>query len=300
MTAKVFTNLSVPGLAARTALSGADGVGLLRAEFLVYQAGRHPLVLLGDTSLGGLRPLLLDGIRKVAAAFHPRPVLYRSLDLLSNELRLTIGGEIFERGEDNPALGCRGLARSRRDVDVFAVELEALAELRAEGLTSLHLMLPFVRWPDEIIWAGDQAARAGLRRADGWQLWMMVETPAAVLMADEFAPLVDGVSLGSNDLVQLVSGVARDSRHFARHDWDADLVALAAITWAASAYLDQSNVQVGICGDAVSRSARIVGLLADLGLDHISVSPERVAATRELVSRPQLEAGRPAATAARA
>jgi pyruvate,water dikinase len=280
---QLLVNLSVPKRAAAAAAAGAQGVGLLRAEFLVYQTGRHPNLLLEDTGAGSLKDILKRGMSEVASAFHPMPVLYRSLDLRSNELQSLIGGERFESREENPSLGLRGLARSMRDVAIFRTELEAIAEVRAEGRTGLHLMLPFVRWPEEVEWARGLASNAELRHEDGFELWMMVETPAAVLLAEVFAPLIDGVSLGTNDLTQLVLGIDRESPIFARRNLDTDPAVRRAIQWAVYAYRDL-GVRTSVCGDAPSRSEEVLRDLCDWGVDSISVSPGQLAATREFMT----------------
>jgi pyruvate,water dikinase len=284
MTPSVHVNLSIPSRAPEAAALGVAGVGLMRAEFLVYQTGRHPLFLLTDPPPNDLTTVLADGMRTVAREFQPRPVLYRSMDMRSNELRNLVGGESFEDHEDNPALGCRGVNRAQRDPDAFRAELAAVSTVRAEGFTNVNLMLPFVRWPDEIVWAREQLEIAGLGPDSGLKLWMMVETPAAVLRAAEFAELVDGVSIGSNDLTQLLLGLDRDNVAFARRNWDLDPAVVSGIHQAVDAYREQ-GIPVGICGDAPSRSEELLRLLVTWGLDSISVSLDRVAALQELLEQ---------------
>lgn len=276
----IQVNLSAPSRASEAAALDVAGVGLMRAEFLIYRTGRHPLFLLTDPPPRDLTTVLADGMREVARAFESRPVLYRSMDLRSNEVRNLIGGQQFEDEEINPALGCRGINRSQRDPDTFRAELAALAAVRGAGYDNLQLMLPFVRWPEEVEWVRGELAAAGLAE-EGPELWMMVETPAAVLRADEFAPLVDGVSIGSNDLSQLLLGLDRDNLAYARKDWDLDASVLAGLELAISGYKG-NGVPVGICGDAPSRSAQLLERLVEWDIDSISVSLDRVA---ELQSR---------------
>ena len=270
----VYVNLSVPRRAAEAAEAGVDGVGLMRAEFLVYRTGRHPRLLVTDAAPNDLSTILGDGMRTVARAMHPRPVFYRSLDLRSNEVGKLLGGDEFEEAEENPALGCRGMTRARRDEDVFRAELAAFCRIRSEGFENLRLLLPFVRWPEEIEWARECLAEAV---GDGPQpeVWMMVETPGCVIRAADFAGLVDGVSIGSNDLTQLVLGVDRDNITFARQDWDSDPAVVDGIKWAVETY-KALGVPVGICGDAPSRSAELLDSLCSWGMESISVSLDRV------------------------
>ena len=282
---RVLVNLSIPARAGEAVKAGAEGVGLMRAEFLVYQTGRHPMFLLTDPHPRDLQTILADGMRTVARAFDPQPVLYRSMDLRSNEVRDLVGGADLEEVEENPALGCRGVNRSQRDADVFRAELAALTRVRAEGFPGLHLMLPFVRWPEEVTWARTLVAEAAeARGAAVPDVWMMAETPASILRAHEFAPLVDGVSIGSNDLSQLVLGLDRDNAAFSRQDWDQDPAVVAALRMAADRY-KALGIPVGICGDAPSRSEALLETMMDWGLDSISVSLDRVQALHEILGR---------------
>jgi pyruvate,water dikinase len=292
-TPATYVNLSIPSRAAEARAAGAGGVGLMRAEFLVYQTGRHPLFLITDPPPNDLKTVLGDGMRTVAREFDPFPVLYRTMDMRSNELLNLVGGANFEEHEDNPALGCRGVNRSIRDPDTFDAELAAVAGVRKEGYTNINVMLPFVRWPEEVQWARERMAKAGL---EDTPLWMMVETPAAILRADEFAGLVEGVSIGSNDLTQLVLGLDRDNVAFARQDWDADPAVRRGLKLAVDEY-KQRGVPVGICGDAPSRSPELLNLLVAWGLDSISVSLDRVAALRELITDSSPAEQPPAASA---
>jgi pyruvate,water dikinase len=288
----VYVNLSVPRRAVEAAEAGVDGVGLLRAEFLVYRTGRHPRLLLRDPSPTDLGTILQDGMRTVARVLHPRPVYYRSLDLRSNEVAQLVGGEAFEFAEDNPALGLRGMTRARRDGDIFAAELAALARVRDEGYDNLHLLLPFVRWPEEVEWAREQLVGA-VAGAPLPQVWMMVETPGAVLRAADFAPLVDGVSIGSNDLTQLILGVDRDNVAFSRQNWDSDPAVIDGLRWVMDTFT-ALKVPVGICGDAPSRSRVLLASLREWGIDNISVSLDRVHALRVLLDESSTGAPAPA------
>jgi pyruvate,water dikinase len=271
---KINVNLSAPIRASEAAALDVAGVGLMRAEFLIYRTGRHPLFLLTDPPPRDLTTILADGMRTVAREFHPRPVLYRSMDLRSNEVRNLIGGAQFEEEEENPALGCRGINRSQRDADTFRAELEALEMVRQSGFENLNLMVPFVRWPSEVEWAREQLDDV-FSKSSPPELWMMVETPATVLRAEEFSTLVDGVSIGSNDLTQLLLGLDRDNLAYARMDWDTDPAVLKGLELAVESFKSQ-GVPVGICGDGPSRSNELLDRLIEWGIDSISVSLERV------------------------
>lgn len=278
----IYVNLSVPKRAVEAPLLGAEGVGLMRSEFLVYRTGRHPVLLATDAAPNNLYTILADAMRAVARAFYPKPVTYRSLDLRSNEVRQLLGGEQFEDFEENPALGCRGISRSHRDQDVFVTEIRALHAIRAEGFDNIRLLLPFVRWPEEVTWAREVVERLAPAGVALPEVWMMVETPTAFLRAEEFAPLVDGVSIGSNDLAQFIIGVDRDNAAFAHHDWDADPGVLAGIKLAITSYTSL-GVEVGICGDAPSRSDAVLSMLLGLGLSSISVSMDRLGVLRSMI-----------------
>lgn len=280
---QLFVNLSVPRRAAEAAAEWIDGVGLMRGEFLVFRSGRHPRLLLNDAPPNDLSTILGDGMRAVARAMAPRPVYYRSLDLLSNEVRRLAGGEAFEPEEENPVIGCRGLTRSRRDPDVFDAELRAFEAIRDEGYDNLHLLLPFVRWPEEVKWARTRLHAASSKGASTAQIWMMVETPGAVLRAGDFAALVDGVSIGSNDLTQLILAVDRDNVAFGNRPWD-DPAVLSGIRWAVQTYADL-DVPVSISGDAPSQSTELLESMLDWGMASISVSLDRASALREMLDR---------------
>jgi pyruvate,water dikinase len=284
---RIHVNLSIPERARDAVQLGAEGVGLMRAEFLVYQTGRHPMFLLTEQAPNDLTTVLGDGMRTVAREFGSAPVLYRSMDLRSSELRNLIGGAEYEEREDNPALGCRGMNRAQRDPDTFRAELAAIAAVRGEGYTNVHLLLPFVRWPEEVEWARKELEAHGLGGDSGPEVWMMVETPAVISRAADFAGLVDGVSVGSNDLAQLVLGLDRDNAAFARQDWDLDPAVVTAIRNAVDAYR-ALDIPVSICGDGPSRSDELLAMVLEWGLSSISVSLDRLEPLKERLDRPAM------------
>ncbi|WAJ44329.1 hypothetical protein OK015_24890 [Mycobacterium sp. Aquia_216] len=287
-----FVDLRVPRRVVEAVQFRADGVGLLRAEFLIYKSGRHPMLLLGDAVPNDLASILADSMRRVAKAMTPRPVVYRMLDLRSSELRNLAGGPDFESDEVNPLLGQRGMVRAQRDPEMFAVELAAVRRVRAEGYENLHVMLPFVRWPQEVEWALSYLESAGLRGTNRPNLSIMVETPATILRAREFAPLVDGVCVGTEDLSQLVLGVDQENNAFIQQRWDNDPAVVAAVRWAVETYV-ACGVPVNVAGDAPSYSPELLADLARWGASSVSVSLDRFAALKEAASSATVSAATP-------
>jgi phosphoenolpyruvate synthase/pyruvate phosphate dikinase len=263
-------------LAQRAAALPAAGVGLLRAEFLALGAGRHPQAILESDGEDAYVALFQDGIEQVAAAFHPRPVTYRACDLKSNEYRGLEGGDRFEPVEANPMIGARGAYRYLQRPREFALELRAVAQARAAGCDNVRLMLPFVRTVAEL------HALAEVVRPAGVELWAMAEVPATALLPREFAREVDGISIGSNDLVALVLGVDRDSPELAeRYGSDDPAVAEALRRIVEGAHAE--GRPVSICGDQPSTDPALVRTLVELEIDAISVVAGAFEATSALL-----------------
>jgi pyruvate,water dikinase len=214
---RLYVNLAMADQAEAVAALPVDGVGLLRAEFMVADAlgGEHPRRLLarGDGELFVTR--MAAALSRVTRAFAPRPVVYRTIDFRTNEFRNLAGGDEYEPHEANPMIGYRGCYRYVREPDLFGLELELLARVREET-PNLHLMLPFVRtrWELEQCLELVDASRLGRQR--GLHRWVMAEVPSVVMRIPEYAASgIDGVSIGSNDLTQLMLGVDRDSEPLA-------------------------------------------------------------------------------------
>jgi pyruvate,water dikinase len=274
---RLMVNLSVPELAASAAQLDVDGVGLMRAEFIALGAGVHPLAVLEEGGEEGYVEFFHEALVRVATAFHPRPVTYRSSDLKSNEYRALRGGDRFEPEEANPMVGARGVFRYLANPDVFRLELRAVREARASGLDNIRLMLPFVRTVEELRAVRQLVVESG-PWGDGFQLWAMSEVPATALLAPQFAAEVDGVSIGSNDLAQLVLGVDRDSRELSGAYSTADPAVVEAIRLIVEG-AHEAGRPVSICGDHPSRDPEFVEALVRLGIDSISVVPDAVEAT---------------------
>ncbi|MDT7702375.1 MAG: pyruvate, water dikinase [Pseudonocardiales bacterium] len=214
---RLYVNLAMPDTAEQVAASGVEGVGLLRAELALTDAlgGRHPRELIAAGEQDGFVRAMVASIHRVTAAFAPRPVGYRATDLRTNEFRGLRGGETYEPLERNPMIGYRGAYRYLREPDLFALELRVLAEVR-ERTPNLHLMIPFVRtrWELEAVLELVDASPLGRHR--GLHRWVMAEVPSVLHWLPEYVGLgIDGVSIGSNDLTQLILGVDRDSERCA-------------------------------------------------------------------------------------
>ena len=210
---KVYVNLAMPDTAEAVAAQGPDGVGLLRAEFMLTEAfgGRHPRDLIAHGEQNALVAGLVTPLLRIASAFAPRPVVYRATDFRTNEFRGLKGGDAYEPVEHNPMIGYRGCYRYVKEPDLFALELQALARVREQS-PNVHVMIPFVRtrWELEECLALVDASPLGRQR--GLHRWVMAEVPSVVHWLPEYIGMgVDGVSIGSNDLTQLVLGVDRDS-----------------------------------------------------------------------------------------
>jgi pyruvate,water dikinase len=282
---KVYVNLAVAERAAEVAALPVDGVGLLRGEFLVTQAlgGTHPRALIGQGRGQEFVDQMAEGLTTIAAAFHPRPVVYRTMDFRTNEFRNLTGGDQFEPHDENPMIGFRGCYRYIRDPETFGLELEALAAVRAKH-PNLHVMIPFVRTKWELadcLAAIDRSPLGGDRRLERW---VMAEVPSIVYRIPEYAAMgISGVSIGSNDLTQLMLGVDRDSEIcaelFDEHD--------EAVLWAIERIIDachRAGITSSLCGQAPSDSPRFAEHLVRLGIDSISVNPDAVESVRATVA----------------
>ncbi|MCA3365762.1 MAG: phosphoenolpyruvate synthase [Roseomonas sp.] len=299
---KVMLNLANPAAALRWWRLPAAGVGLARMEFIINDHIRiHPMALLRFDTLQDrdakqrisaitrgwpdkaeyFVDRLAQGIAKLAAPFHPKPVILRLSDFKSNEYAHLIGGGEFEPAEENPMLGLRGASRytSVRYRDGFALECRAIRRVREViGLRNLIVMVPFCRSPAEADRVLAEMARHGLvRGADGLQVYVMCEIPSNVILAEEFAARFDGFSIGSNDLTQLVLGVDRDSAELATLFDERD----AAVTRIIADVIRRAHacgVPVGICGEAPSNHPGFAEFLVEQGIDSISLNPDGFAA----------------------
>ena len=280
---KIYVNLADPEIAERVAERAVDGVGLLRAEFIIARIGEHPRSFLDSGRGDEYVARLAEGLATIAGAFHPRPVVYRATDFKTNEYANLKGGAEYEPDEENPMIGYRGAARYVREPDLFELELRALQQVR-ERYPGLHLMIPFVRTTDELRRVIELVEGFGLRRADGFKIWIMVEVPANVWLLDEFiAQGVDGVSIGSNDLTQLTLGIDRDSERFADTFDERNPAVLKAIRSVIETAA-RCGVTVSVCGQGPSEHPDLAERLVEWGITSISVTPDVIERTRQLVA----------------
>jgi pyruvate,water dikinase len=225
---RILVNLALTEEAATAAALPVDGVGLLRAELLVTDAlaGRHPRALLEAGGAEEFVTAMSGALATIGGAFGARPVIYRAIDFRTNEFRELAGGETIEPVEANPMIGYRGCFRYLSEPDLFGLELEALARAR-ETAPNIHLMIPFVRTAWELEGVFAQVDASPLRSHRDLQRWIMAEVPSVVAWIPTYAGLgVHGVSIGSNDLTQLMLGVDRDSELVARLFDETDLAVL--------------------------------------------------------------------------
>ena len=279
---RVYINLGFPELAAKYAKLPCDGVGLMRAEFFALSLGVHPRKLIADGGAERFISYFADGVTQVARAFAPRPVYFRTLDLKSNEYRGLEGGAEFEPQEENPMIGFRGCSRYAADPESFRLELRAVKRVRDAGFPNVRMVLPFVRFPHELSECRSLIEEEGLFTGEGFELWMMAEVPSNFLLIDQFLPYVSGVSIGSNDLTQLMLGIDRDSARLAKMFDERDPSVQKAIGQIASA-CRSAGKSVSICGNAPSRYPEMVASLIAGGLTSLSVSPESFETTLNAV-----------------
>jgi pyruvate,water dikinase len=282
---RIYVNLAMPESAEAVAAQQVDGVGLLRAEFMLTDAlsGRHPRDLIAHGEQGNLIEAMVASVGRIAAAFAPRPVVYRATDFRTNEFRGLRGGERYEPIEHNPMIGYRGCYRYVKEPDVFALELQALARVR-EQFTNVHLMIPFVRTRWELEECLSLIDASPLGRQRGLHRWVMAEVPSVVHWLPEYIGMgIDGVSIGSNDLTQLMLGVDRDSDICAELFDESDPAVLDAIGQIVST-ARKFGITSSLCGQAPSTKPAFAEHLVRMGITSVSVNPDAVTAARRTVA----------------
>ena len=282
---KVYVNMADPDRAAIIAKTHVDGVGLLRAEFMMAQIGTHPKKYLEEKKEHVFIDELTRGIETICSAFTPRPVVYRASDFKTNEFRNLKGGERYEPKEENPMLGFRGAARYIADPRVFEMELEAIKYVRnKKNLKNLHLMIPFVRSPHELLLVKKIVAASGLMRSSTFKLWMMVEIPTNVILIDQYLDVgIDGISFGSNDLTMLILGTDRDNSEVAQNFRETD----DAVMWAFERVIracHKHGVTTSMCGQAPSDYPDLVDKLVAWGITSVSVNPDCIDQVRDTIA----------------
>ena len=298
-------NVGNPETAFHRALLPSAGVGLARMELIVLNwIGIHPMALVHPERVTdpevrrAIRERtrghasgseffvsrLATGVAQLAAAFFPRPVILRFSDFKTNEYRELLGGAGFEPVEANPMIGFRGASRyySDRYREGFALECAAVRRVREDmGLVNLKVMIPFCRTLEEGRRVLLEMEKNGLRRGEReLEVYVMCEIPSNVILAEEFAELFDGFSIGSNDLTQLTLGVDRDSEILAPLFDERDPAVKALVRQVVEA-AHRKGRKVGICGQAPSDHPEYAEFLAEIGIDSISLSPDALAGVAE-------------------
>lgn len=286
---KIYMNLGQPDIIHKYLDLPFDGIGLMRIEFIVSEWIKyHPLYLIKTGKPELFVDKLAEGISLVASAIYPRPVVVRFSDFKTNEYKRLVGGEEFEPEERNPMIGWRGVSRyiSPQYEPAFRLEVKAIRKVREDmGLKNVWVMFPFVRTTWELEKAIKIMEEEGLRRGQDFKVWIMAEVPSVVVLADKFSQIVDGFSIGSNDLAQLTLGVDRDSDLLARMGYyderdPAVLESIKKIIRVAHKY----GRTVSICGQAPSVYPEINEFLVRQGIDSISVNPDAVIQVRRQVA----------------
>lgn len=281
---KIYMNLAEPELADEMALRRVDGVGLLRAEFMIANIGTHPRKFIEDGQSLEFTHKLAEGMEKFAKAFNPRPVVYRATDFRTNEYKNLKGGAKYEQDEFNPMIGFRGVSRYLADDEVFKLEIDAMLHVRNKlGYKNLYLMLPFVRTVEQLRECKKLLSSYGLRRSGNFKLWMMAEIPSNVILLDDFIDEgIDGVSIGSNDLTMLTLGLDRDNEKVANTYSEMDPAVLKSLEKIITT-CKKRGITCSICGQAPSVYPELVEMLVDWGVTSVSISPDVLEKTRRLV-----------------
>jgi len=305
---KLYMNVGNPDSAFKVAKLPNDGVGLARMEFIISNTVKaHPMALVElshgkeieeikavreamrgyDDSKKFFIDKISEGVGMIAAAFYPKRVIVRTSDFKTNEYNHMVGGEAYERDEENPMIGFRGASRyySPQYKEAYEWECEALKKVRDEmGLDNVKVMLPFVRTPDEGRKAIAVMNEAGLIQGEnGLEIYAMCEIPSNVILADQFLEIFDGYSIGSNDLTQLTLGVDRDSTLVASV-FDERNEAVTRMLSMAIRSCKERGKYIGICGQAPSDYPEITRFLVEEGIDSISLNPDSLLKMRHVVS----------------
>ena len=280
---KLYVLLAEPEMAEQVAARDVDGVGLLRAEFIMARMPGHPRYMLHEGKSQQYTDILSKNIATFTKAFYPRPVVYRTTDFKTNEYRNLRGGDKYEELEENPMIGYRGCSRYTREIEVFRMEIDAIKKV-CESYDNLYVMLPFVRFVSEIEQLRNIFVSEGLFNFPKFKLWMMVEVPSNVILIDKFIDAgVDGISIGSNDLTQLILGIDRDNYKLAKQFDERNEAVMMAIEKAVTA-AKQKGITSSICGQAPSVYPEITEKLVRWGITSISVTPDMIGETRQIIA----------------
>ena len=280
---KLYVNLAEHERAKEVSASDCDGVGLLRAEFMIAEIGVHPRLSIATHKEHQYIRTLARKLEIFASAFSPRPIVYRATDFKTNEYRHLSGGARFEPHEENPMLGYRGACRYISHPETFNLELMALRSLWESGYTNMHLMIPFVRAPWEVIKIREIVAKSGLFSYPEFKFIIMAEVPSCALQIEDFISAgIDGVSIGTNDLTMMLLGVDRDNEEIA-HLYDERTPIVEHILEYVVSTCSKHGVTSSICGQAASDYPDLVSKLVKAGITSVSVNPDAVSRTRDLL-----------------
>lgn len=285
---KVYVNLAEPERANEISKLNVDGVGLLRAEFMIANIGIHPKEAIKKKEQGKFIEKLAEDLVTFCRNFYPRPITYRATDFKTNEYRSLPGGKYWEPVEPNPMLGFRGAYRYVSNPEVFNLELQAIKKVR-EKYDNLHLMIPFVRSPEELAKVRRLVASEGLFEKSSFKFLMMVEIPTNVILIEDFIKVgIDGVSIGSNDLTMLIQGTDRDNAEVAPEFDERSPAVLWALKRVISKCLD-AGVTTSICGQAPSQYDDLVKKLVRWGVTSVSINPDAVNRVRGVIAEAERE-----------
>ena len=286
---KIYMNLGVPEKIEEYKALPFEGIGLMRTEFILASyIGEHPMNFVETGQSQRFVDKLAEGIATVARAIQPRPVVVRFSDFKTNEYRELKGGEKYEIVEANPMLGWRGCSRyiSQWYEKAFRLECQAIVKCRKEwGLKNVWVMLPMVR----TVWEAEKCIEIireeGLERSRDFKVWFMAETPSIAILADEFSKLVDGFSIGSNDMTQGILMIDRDSERLGQMGYfDERDPAVKRIIAHLIKVAHENGCTVSICGEGPSNLPDFAEFLVRVGIDSISVNNDAVVATKSLVA----------------
>ncbi|MCP3685617.1 MAG: phosphoenolpyruvate synthase [bacterium] len=299
---KIMMNIGTPEQAFEQSFLPNSGVGLAREEFIINSYIQiHPLALINYKDQKGeakekidkltanyknkkqfFIDKLAEGVGTLAAAFYPKDVIVRLSDFKSNEYANLIGGNAYEPTEDNPMIGWRGASRyySEKYKPAFALECQAILKVRNDmGLTNLKVMIPFCRTVDEGQKVLHEMQKNGLVRGEnGLEVYVMCEIPSNVILADKFADIFDGFSIGSNDLTQLTLGLDRDSE-LVSSIFDERNDAVKRLVTKVVGTAKKRGRKIGICGDAPSTFTDFAEFLVECGIDSMSLTPDAIVST---------------------
>ncbi len=279
---KLYVNLAEIDRAKEVSKMDVDGVGLLRAEFMIADIGIHPKEAIKRHTQHLFVDKMVKKLTVFCENFYPRQVVYRATDFKTNEYRSLEGGKYWEPVEPNPMLGFRGAYRYISDPEVFSLELRAIKEVRKK-FPHLQIMIPFVRSPDELRRVRRIVQAEGLFDDPFFKFWMMIEIPVNIIMIEEFIKVgIDGISIGSNDLTMLMQGTDRDNSTVATEFNEMSPEVLWAIKKVIKA-CNKAGVTSSICGQAASTYNEMIEVLVKAGITSISVNPDAVTRVRTMI-----------------